>query len=291
MQGKLFSERHARALREKRLKIGLKTDLRRSLYRLMQRYSEWGGWDNVDNLTVDAVVQRLLDRHGWSCLLRWDGKAMQPVEGFEDFVIHGVPSHVLDAVELFRGQLDFKKTQVFTSDLNTIFELHHSPLRYFRAEYYVIDSAFLESQVLAEAQQLLNTNAFGGALEEFLRARSAFTEKDFKATILMANHALESALKTILGVERKKTAELIKKACRNGLVPSYYEGFLDHFQEFLEIVPTTRTNEAGHGQGKEIKEVPAALAELALHLSGSLIVFLVKRHIEQSSTDEDDVPF
>ena len=297
MTAKLFSERHDKALRDKRLRLALRLDLRRSIYRLMDRYSTWGGWDNVDNLTCDAVVQSFLDRRGWKSMQWWDGKQMQPAASFEEFLEKGVPSHILDAIELFREQLDHKKTLPFTSELNNIFEIHHSPIRFFRGEFYVIDSAFLESQVLAQTQQLLEANSFQGALDEFLEARSAYMEKDFKRTVLMANHAFESTLKAVLELDRKRsTAELIKKACRGGLVPTYYEGFLDHFQEFMTILTVTRTNEAGHGQGKEVTAVPPPLAEFALHLSGALIVFLIKRHLERTPPEEpefpeDDIPF
>lgn len=292
MEAKLFSERHEKALRDKNIRLSLRTDLRRSLYRLMLRYSVWGGWDNADNLTCDAVTNTMLDRRGWMSLLWWNGEAMVPADSFEDFIMRGTPHHVLDALELFRRQLDYKKVASFVSELNLLFELHHSPLRFFRGEYYVIDSAFLESQVLAQAQELLETNAFKGALDEFLAARVAFAEKDYKRTVLMANHALESALKSILGLDHRKTSEMIKKACRSGFVPSYYEGFLNSFQDILNIVPVTRTNEAGHGQGKEISHVPPPLAELTLHLSGALIVFLIKRHLEKlPATENEDVPF
>jgi hypothetical protein len=292
MKETLFSERHEKALRNKLFKISLRMDLRRSLLRLFNRYSVWGGWSNEENLTCEAIASTILDRRGWQTLLWWDGKAMQTVSDFKEFIEKGTPHHVLDAIELFQQELDYKKISSFVSELNTLFEIHHSNLRYFRGEFYLIDSAFLESEVLSQAQKLLASNNFEGALEEFLDARSAFLEKDYKRSVLMANHAFESTLKGILGIQ-KKTGELIKKICRDGHIPSYYEGFLEHFQDFLNIVPTTRSNEAGHGQGKDVTAVPAPLAELALHLSGSLIVFLIKRHIEsipQEGKDEDD-PF
>ena len=292
MKPKVFSERHEKALREKKIKLSLRQELRGSLQRLLGRYSTWGGWNNEENITVDATVTEMLDRRGWEELQWWDGKLMRPVSNFNEFIEKGTPHHVLDAIELFLEQLDYKKQASFVQELNNLFEIHHSPLRYFRGEFCLIDSAFLESQVLSAAQQLLENNSIQGALEEFLRARSALLEKDFKQTILQANHALESTLKFVLGVEKKKTAEMIKKVCFNGLVPSYYEGFLKSLHDFLEIVPTTRTNEAGHGQGKDVTIVPPALAELALHLSGTMIVFLIKRYMEKNPASiEDEVPF
>lgn len=292
MKNKLFSERHERAIFDKKIRIGLRVDLRNSLLRLLRRYSTYGGYDNEDNFSFEIVSSEILDRRGWRTLQWWDGSKFCEADGFQEFIEKGTPHHVLDSIELFINQLDQKKIPGFVYELNTIFELHHSRLRYFRGEFYVIDSAFIESSVLVQAQQLLGSNKFIGALDEFLQARSAYLGKDFKRTILMANHAFESTLKGILGVEKRKTAELIKRICREGVVPAYYEKFMEHFIEFLNIVPITRDNESGHGQGKEVTSVPPALAELALHLSGSLIVFLIKRHIEKKPTEpEEDIPF
>jgi hypothetical protein len=292
MKETLFSERHDKALRNKLIKISLRMELRRSLLRLFNRYSVWGGYGNEENFSFQKVASAFLDRRGWQILQWWNGKAMQPASDFNDFIEKGTPHHVLDAIELFKQELDYKEVPSFVTELNLLFEIHHSNIRYFRGEFYLIDSAFLESEVLSQAQNLLDSSNFEGALEEFLDARSAYLEKDFKRSILMANHAFESTMKAILGIQ-KRTGELIKKVCRDGHLPSYYEGFLENFQEFLNIVPTTRSNEAGHGQGKDVTTVPAPLAELALHLSGSLIVFLIKRHMEispQESIDEAD-PF
>lgn len=150
----------------------------------------------------------------------------------------------------------------------------------------------MESQVLAEAQKLLETTSFQGALDEFMQAGTAFMEKNYKQTVLMANHALEGTMKSVLNLPNKRTGELIKKVCYSGLIPSYYEGFLNSFHDFVSIVPMTRDNEAGHGQGKDIKLIPSALAELALHLSGSMIVFIIKRYMERNPVDEgDEIPF
>jgi len=292
MKSKVFSERHEKALREKKIRFGLRVELRRSLFSLLRRYSIWGGWNNEENITEDAVITNILDRRGWRSLQRWDGTNMVSAANFEEFIERGTPHHVIDTVELFIDEIDHKKRLGFVTELNNLFEIHHSCLRYFRGEFYLIDSSYLESTVLAQAQQLLESNNYTGALEEFLNARSSFMEKDYKNAILMANHAFESTLKGILNIKGRKTSELIKKICKDGFVPSYYEGFMDTFYQFLNIVPVTRDNEAGHGQGKEVTSVNPSLAELTLHMSGSLIVFLIKRNMERMPPIEDeDIPF
>ncbi|MCX5867700.1 MAG: hypothetical protein NT009_09555 [Proteobacteria bacterium] len=292
MKPKVFSERHEKAILEKRLKISMRIELRKSILRMMDNYSSWDS-NNGENMSLNYVEHSMLDRRGWDKLQWWNGEKFISAQSFSEFIVKGTPSHVLDAIELFIEYLNFKRHPDFENDINNLFEIHNSSIRYFQKEFYIIDSAFIESVILKQAQELLQTNQFRGALDEFLRARSAHAEKNYKDTILYSNHAFESTMKSILNIQNKKTGELIKKICHGGLIPSYYESFLNSFYEILCIVPTTRDNEAGHGQGKELKSIPPALAELSLHLSASVIVFLMKRYIEQNppKAKEDEVPF
>lgn len=55
---------------------------------------------------------------------------------------------------------------------------------------------------------------------------------------------------------------------------------------------------AGHGQGRELNEAPKELAELGVHLSGVLIHYLIKRHLNKTrlekqimSSGEEDLSF
>ncbi len=89
MKPKVFSERHEKALRDKKLRLSFRQELRKSLIRLFWRYSVWSGWNNEDNLTVDAVVSAILDRRGWDALQWWDGKKFIQANSFEDFIQRG----------------------------------------------------------------------------------------------------------------------------------------------------------------------------------------------------------
>jgi len=97
---------------------------------------------------------------------------------------------------------------------------------------------------------------------------------------------------------------LIRKLLDSGLVPEYHKGFLKAFEEhILRSVALTRNFEkgVGHGQGTDVNEPPKSLAELAVNLSGVLILYLLKRHIELypvedepetiPEIEEDDIPF
>lgn len=42
-------------------------------------------------------------------------------------------------------------------------------------------------------------------------------------------------------------------------------------------VPTNRNKNSAHGQGSEIKNIPASLARYTLNLTGSNIIFLIEQ--------------
>jgi len=85
------------------------------------------------------------------------------------------------------------------------------------------------------------------------------------------------------------------------IIPKYYDGFLNAFENILRSVAIMRNEEqgAGHGSGAEKPKIPYPLAELAVNLSAVLINFLIKHYLEsldQGSSEEsfpgdDDIPF
>ncbi|RKY11687.1 MAG: hypothetical protein DRP82_07305, partial [Planctomycetota bacterium] len=137
--------------------------------------------------------------------------------------------------------------------------------------------ASIGSEVVAEAHKLLEEHGIRGALEELKKACEDFVNNRFKETILKANHALESVRKTILGVEEMKPGEQCKKVAEK-VVPEYFEGFRALLKKIMEATDALRHNapSAGHGQGKEPRQVSPQLAELALHLNSTLIIYLLR---------------
>ena len=96
----------------------------------------------------------------------------------------------------------------------------------------------------------------------------------------------------LLGVEKAKPGELFRKLIESGVIPEYYRGFLKAFEEnILRCVAIMRNEElgVGHGRGPSRNVVPPDLAELAINLSGVLINFLVKQHLQRigASTEEE----
>ena len=100
-----------------------------------------------------------------------------------------------------------------------------------------------------------------------------------------AQKAFESTLKTICALrkwdhsKRATASQLVAVIFEKKLLPEYMQTQLGGVRAFLEsAVPTLRNQDAGHGQGPEVREVPAHLAAFALHAAATNIVLLVEAH-------------
>ena len=74
---------------------------------------------------------------------------------------------------------------------------------------------------------------------------------------------------------------LLRHLYDNDIIYTHTENFTNHLVEILQGLPTIRNKQSGHGQGLDTKEVNKSYSELALHLAGSFIVFLIERYKEK----------
>jgi hypothetical protein len=150
----------------------------------------------------------------------------------------------------------------------------------------------------------MHAEGFHGALQEFVEARNDLSAGDLKGSIVNAHKAYESVMKTILGRSSGDADDLIRGLEKQGFFHDIPASFLPPFkQKILNSVPILRNTLAGHGQGAVVIEIPPDVAELCLHLSASLIVFLLRRQLKRApkqappdndslqQISEDDVPF
>lgn len=244
-------------------------------------------------LCWNAIPDRLKKEHGWQDLRAYKSQSeWEVLNNAKEFILRGVPRFVLDAVELFYDLLLEAKENTsrspgdpirYQSRVNMIFEDADLPWRLLEGRIIKVDSRWLEAEIHSKAAELLSVRGFDGALAEFQQARSDLSSGDHKGAIHAANLALESTIKAILGVQQEKPGVLFHKLIESGIMPEYHEGFLKAFEEhILRSVPMARNFEkgVGHGQGAEVNEPPKSLAELAVNLSGVLILFLLKQHLE-----------
>jgi len=309
---KVFSKRHPEAARE----VHLNERVRRRIWYVIEECDRNYDPYSINDYTLafDVLPDRLKKEHGWEELRSYQSRTeWKHLENAKEFILRGVNRFVLDATELFYDLLMEDKTRghdtladpaEFQGKLNVVFEDANLPWRMLEGRIIRVDSKWLEAEIHSKAAELLSIQGFEGALSEFQHARSDLSSGDYKGAMHNANLAVESTMKAILGIDQEKPGRLIKKLIDSGLVPNYHEGFLKAFEEhIIRAVPVARNLEkgVGHGQGIDVNEPPKSLAELAVNLSGVLILYLLKRHLElhtvdeepkaEQETDDDDIPF
>lgn len=173
----------------------------------------------------------------------------------------------------------------FISELNHRFKQHNVGYRFESGQIIRIDNEIIHSEAVKPSLSLLRDPIFKNANDEFLVAHEHLRYKRYKECIADCCKALESTLKIICQINgwdikpKDGASRLIDKCLKNGLLPSYLETQFTSLKSVLESgIPTIRNNTSSHGQGSETIEVPEYLAQYALNLTASAIVFLVNAH-------------
>jgi hypothetical protein len=221
------------------------------------------------------------------------GDSPAEASNLEGFILRGnYPPLLLDALEIFYEILSGDRDGDFQKSINTIMEEGGLEWRMADGKIFPVNSAYIEEEISKRAYRLLHQVGFRGALHEFEKARADLANGDNSGAIQNANLAVESTIKGILGIEKARPGQLFRSIIDAGIVPQYFRGFLESFEEnILRSVAIIRNEElgAGHGQGAEPNIIPRTLAELAVNLSAVIIYFLIERHLESGKTIEDSI--
>lgn len=244
----------------------------------------------------EAIKEHLLGNSVKMMFAFGVGYGFDAKKDFHDFFLKCVIDDLFDIIEVFirwknwLTQEDKSKIEEFVAETNDI--LRQDNIGYEivekKGENVIIrvDSKYLHKETTKKALNLLHEENFDAALEEFSKALERYTKKEYSEAITYANSAFESTMKIILNKNSGDATQLInelKKHKVNGVsfLPQYYENFSIEIKKILQPLPITR-NEKGipHGKGRKKIVVDKSFAEFALHLSGTFIVFLIKRFKE-----------
>jgi hypothetical protein len=169
--------------------------------------------------------------------------------------------------------------------LNARFRKHSIGYQYNNGQIMRVDSGFIHAEVVIPALNLLSSQDFSGAEQEFCIAHKYYKEQEYKEAIANASKAFESTMKTICDKfgwtyeKQKATAsDLIEIVLDNELIPKYLKTHLSGLRSLLTSTTTVRNKSSSHGQGSDPRYVPEYLAGYALHITASNIVFLVEAY-------------
>lgn len=177
--------------------------------------------------------------------------------------------------------------EYFIKSLNETFE--HNNLGYQVINGIIANkkSDFLHSEVISKPLTLLINEEFNGPLEEFKKAVTSFTHKDYEKTVIEACKAFESTMKAVLDKlnvaydhDKPTASGLISLLKENSIFDSFQDDNLNKLTGVLMGLPTIRNRKSGHGDGMDEKLVERSYASLALNLAGSYIVFILDRYYE-----------
>ncbi len=270
----LISRRLEKAFTEGQLKPSFTVPCRTAVDRVLDEHSVFDEWN--ENVTYVAAEEQLKTFYGRRELVAFgEGNKRRPTR-FSGLLTGGYPSEFLDAIEAWFSQQP-ERTRECERELNDVFAIHHSDWRILNGEAVLLNSEFLHNEVRAKAVNLLGQVDALGGLEEFQEAVSDLTSGRPKDAVTKAHKAVESTMKTVLGTKERLTfGGLLDRLVKSGVVPEYYEGFLRNFEQLAIGAVKERNLSGAHGQGSEATELAPALAELAVNLAGSMIVFLAQ---------------
>ncbi len=284
-----FSIRHKKIIEQDKLKVQFNIGQRNKILFLLNDYEEIfdevteTNWRYSESSFI-KVYQDLLRAYGYTVLKSFvDGQFIE-VKQLDKYVLGTKPENLLDTIEFCYEYIVLsEKRQNFVKELNQLLKIDEKPIRFIEGEFFRLDSEFIESEILYKTEKLLKNECFDKAHEDFIDARKRLSTGDFSGSIFSANNALESYLKKLLNKKNDNQGALKKALIKSGLIPDYFNGFLDYFDGLLQSVFTIANKSTRHGQldvPDEKNKVDEPIASFCLNLVGTFIVFVTERYIE-----------
>jgi hypothetical protein len=228
------------------------------------------------NADVAAVFQQRLNR----ALMEHFGKG-QPIisffsggDGVEDFI---------DAVEILAENastqmFDNRKNRVPIPDveerINRAFARFRFGYRMQSGDIHKIGSPVLEEILVGPALLAVHRPGWDEVERTYREAIHHQLGGEIDDALTSASSTVESALKAI-GMKGSTLKELARSFKASGHVPGYLENVPALLEDFLDRLHALRSTEGdAHGKAPGAADPEAALADLAVHLAGSFIVYL-----------------
>jgi len=191
-----------------------------------------------------------------------------------------------DVIECFCASIDDSRLMDVQRALNDTFRDFEFPWRLADGQIFMVDNAFMEDEVLAEASPLLALAEFDGAKTEFKQARNALQDGNARDAIVYAAASVESTYKAALGGSPKVGIDLVQAYVNADLMTGLVKEKAQAIQKAL--MPTAVLGNAlgRHGHGAEVLEVSIEYAELAVSLAASINAFVSKQHLRRKDLDK-----
>ena len=275
---KPFTEREIEKYPDRHFEINDK--IRKQIYYTLENHVDKDFWD--------AARKDYREHHG---------EEISPSGPIRDevayFLLHADPPRIFDFIEFCLFHIKDYSNQLANEvvlRLNKWFKLSGYGYEIRDMKFEIVDSEYLKEETIKPALRLLQKEEFEGALREFEDAIEFQRNDKWEDAIKKANDSFESVMKEILdkrGVSFDSgdtASDLIQKLKDDGILDPPLLSFANSLRSTLKSgLPTLRNviPGSGHGRGKYVEKVKQSYCNFALHLAGSLIVFLIERYYEE----------
>ena len=218
----------------------------------------------------------------------------------DEFRSCSTSAQMMDLLEFWYDELSDGEKIDFQRELNEILRDEGFPWRFSDGCAFLLDSNFLQQEVVRPALEIMVNEPFAGAKDEFTEALKDLTAGDTKGAIHNSCKSLESALKATLGLETGTASTLLRAFCEQGYLDDLPDSVQSGVVEsVLMSLPFLRNKLGGHGQGESVVEAPKDCAQLAVNIAAAFNRFVIGRYLvrhpgresEVSDSDEFDIPF
>lgn len=176
----------------------------------------------------------------------------------------------------------YNNSEEAIEEINDRFKENSIGYQYIERMFIKIDSELIYEEITTPAFKVLRDDEYEGALNELIGAYENFKSGKFKESIVSAENAFESTLKTAcyrrgLNLKNTETAnELINSVIKLGLISANEKDHLDALRKTLIYgLPRVRNNNGGHGDGETTKNIPEYMAKYALNLTATNINLII----------------
>jgi len=272
----------------------LDLQVRRRVYQLLYKLEN----ESRDNY-INDVHYDMLTEHGWTVLGSTDEVHDHFKENaIEDFIMCCEDQYLFAIIELFYDiylsyQANYENSLQdvfkFNSEINRIFKESKLPWRLLDGRIVKISSTWIENEIIEKACELIREPEFSVALDEFLKAEDYLMRGEYQNCILYSAKSYESVLKVIVKGQDMNARRLVEELKELEIIPNYHEEFHGAFYDHvLSSVSKIRNKEhTSHGAGSEHVDIPECLAQLALHLTAVLILYIIKKYKDKPNTQKD----
>lgn len=291
----IFSHRYRQALKTETISVDLDSEVRSKLATWATRFNDSvyvqrdpnDRW--VDNSCAAAeVVDVLLAEYGWSDIPGMT-RDQYPSDRMQGLMLMFDPAWVFDVLELVWKELEPKRAEAFRLKVNEILEVHEVPWRLQDAEFFKLDTDFVGARLSVAAHDALVQHGFGGAADEYSRAKQDLASSEVKDAIFNACKSYESVLKVLTGGQQLNADKLCQKVLEMGFLDDLPEEVRVGFTKTVMMcTPFLRNKLGGHGQGADVVSVPPVYGELAIQLTAALHNFLMAKYLERSPPSQPE---